>query len=276
MHSKLTWWRHQMELFSALLAICAGIHRSPVISPHKGQWRGALMFSLICAWINGWANNREAGDLRRHHAHCDVTVMMWLMGISSVFQRPLTFPLHCSNPKLPAGTMESAPMAGELADVRLQGDYERVSLQWRHNEHHSVSNHRQLQCFFDPKFRRTSKETPKLASLSLCEGNPPVTGGPVTGGPVTDGFPLESGGYAENVSTPGRRHVHSLWPHNWPNSQIPQCTSPISHNAPFCNRNVHTCAHFCYKMVHCGIFVSCIVGFVRWVHWAMTYISSAV
>ena len=43
------WWRHQIETFSALLAICAGIHRSPVNSPHKGQWRGALMFSLICA-----------------------------------------------------------------------------------------------------------------------------------------------------------------------------------------------------------------------------------
>ena len=54
-----------------------GIHRSPVNSPHKGQWRGALMFSLICAWINGWVNNREAGDLRRHRAHCDVTVMLY-------------------------------------------------------------------------------------------------------------------------------------------------------------------------------------------------------
>ena len=48
---------------------------SPVNSPHKGQWRGALMFSLICVWINGWVNNREAGDLRRYRAHCDVTVM---------------------------------------------------------------------------------------------------------------------------------------------------------------------------------------------------------
>ena len=52
-----------------------GIHRSPVNSPHKGQWRGSLMFSLICAQINGWVNNREAGDLRRHPAHCDVIVM---------------------------------------------------------------------------------------------------------------------------------------------------------------------------------------------------------
>ena len=49
------------------------IHRSPVISPHKGQWRGALMLSLICAWINGWVNNREAGDLKRHRAPYDVT-----------------------------------------------------------------------------------------------------------------------------------------------------------------------------------------------------------
>ena len=42
-----------------------GIHRSPVNYPHKGQWRGALIFSLVCVWINGWVNNREAGDFRR-------------------------------------------------------------------------------------------------------------------------------------------------------------------------------------------------------------------
>ena len=52
-----------------------GIHRSPVNSPHKGQWRGAFMFSLICAWINRWVNNREAGDLRRYPAHYEVIVM---------------------------------------------------------------------------------------------------------------------------------------------------------------------------------------------------------
>ena len=46
-------------------------HRSPVNFLHKGQWRGALMFSLIYAQINDWVNHREAGDLRRHHAHYD-------------------------------------------------------------------------------------------------------------------------------------------------------------------------------------------------------------
>ena len=71
-----TLWRHHMETFSALLAISAGNSPSPVNFPHKGQWRGALMFSLICAWINRWVNNREAGDLRRHRAHYDVIVMI--------------------------------------------------------------------------------------------------------------------------------------------------------------------------------------------------------
>ena len=44
-------------------------------SPHKGHWRGALIFPFICGWINGWANNRDAGDLRRHCAQYDITVM---------------------------------------------------------------------------------------------------------------------------------------------------------------------------------------------------------
>ena len=53
-----------------------GIHQSPVNSPLKGQWRGALMFYLVCAWKNEWVNIRDAGDLRRHHAHYDATVML--------------------------------------------------------------------------------------------------------------------------------------------------------------------------------------------------------
>ena len=53
-----------------------GIHRSPVNSPHKGQWRGALMFSLLCAWTNGWVNDLNTSYLRRHRAHYDVPVMI--------------------------------------------------------------------------------------------------------------------------------------------------------------------------------------------------------
>ena len=64
-------WKH----FPHYWPFVRGIHRSPVNSPHKGQWRGALMFSLIRVWINGLVNNREAGDLGRYRAHYDVIVM---------------------------------------------------------------------------------------------------------------------------------------------------------------------------------------------------------
>ena len=53
-----------------------GIHRSSVDSPYKDKWHGALMFSLICAWINGWATNGAVDDLGRHRAHYDGTVML--------------------------------------------------------------------------------------------------------------------------------------------------------------------------------------------------------
>ena len=72
-HDDAMEWKHYPRYWSFVRG--RGIHWSPVNSPHKGQWRGALMFSLICAWINGWVNNREAGNLRRHRAHYDVTVM---------------------------------------------------------------------------------------------------------------------------------------------------------------------------------------------------------
>ena len=55
-----------------------GIYLSPVNSLQKGQSRSALIFSLIYSWINGWVSNREAGDLRRHRIHYDVTVIICL------------------------------------------------------------------------------------------------------------------------------------------------------------------------------------------------------
>ena len=72
MHDDVIKWKH----FPRYRSFVRGIHRSPVNSRHKGQWRRALMFSFICAWINIWVNNREAGDLRHHRAHYDVIVMV--------------------------------------------------------------------------------------------------------------------------------------------------------------------------------------------------------
>ena len=78
-----------METFSALLAFVRVLHWLPVNSPNKGQWHGALMFSLIWAWINGCVNNREAGDLRRHRAQYDVLVKH-----NSLFRTHVMFEMH--------------------------------------------------------------------------------------------------------------------------------------------------------------------------------------
>ena len=103
------------------------------IPPHKGQRRGALVFSLICVWMNSWVNNREAGDLRRYRVHYDVTVMLvctsgtksWLSNHTNVL----------------------------------------------HDECHGVSNHQHLDCLLSLLFGHTSNKTSKLiSSLAFVRG----------------------------------------------------------------------------------------------------------
>ena len=70
-HDDVIKWKH----FPRYWPFVRGIHWCPVNSAHKGQWRGALMLSLIRVWKNAWVNNRDAGDLRRYRAHYDVITM---------------------------------------------------------------------------------------------------------------------------------------------------------------------------------------------------------
>ena len=152
----LSWWRHQMETFSALLALCAGIHRWPVNSPHRGQWRGALMFSLIFVWINGWVNNREACDLRRHQAHYDVTVMVPLLphvewrhnnvilrtstGVSIVYWTVCSIAEKQKNIGVNGLWEGNSPVTGDFSTQRAS-IAENVSIWWRHHDpRHPVAN----------------------------------------------------------------------------------------------------------------------------------------
>ena len=72
----LAWRCNQMGTFPLYWPFVRGVHRSPVNSPHKGQWRGSFMFSLICAWTNGWVINRNSTYWERHRTQLDVTVML--------------------------------------------------------------------------------------------------------------------------------------------------------------------------------------------------------
>ena len=129
-------WKH----FPRYWPFVRGIHRSPVNSPHKGQWRGALMFSLISSWINSWPNTGEAGDVRRHRANHDVIVM-----ISVVFQR-IPGPLPCI-PSFPACQV---PWSSRHASSRQEEGGYQLSW-WRHDM--------EMLC----------------ALLALCARNPPAS-----------------------------------------------------------------------------------------------------
>ena len=149
---------------------------SPVNSPHKGQWRGALMFSLICVWMNGWVNNREAGDLRRHHPHYDVIVM-----VQKAFQ--------CYD----------VMISFAYFWTKMAITYHSIPLQWRHKWCDGLSNYQPHDCLLNSLFRRISKKTSKLRVTGLCVGNSSVTGE----------FPTQMASNAENVSIWWRHHAMS-------------------------------------------------------------------
>ena len=72
-----TWWRHQMETFSRLLAICAG--NSPVTGEFPTQRPVTRSFGALfdLRLKKGWVKNGETCDWRRNRAHYDVTVMVY-------------------------------------------------------------------------------------------------------------------------------------------------------------------------------------------------------
>ena len=82
LHDNVIKWNH----FPRYWPFVRGIHRWPVNSPHKDQWRGALMSALRCAWADGWANNRDTGDLGRRRAHHD-DIVMTRIGIAIIKMR---------------------------------------------------------------------------------------------------------------------------------------------------------------------------------------------
>ena len=146
--------------------------RSPVNSPHKGQWRRALVFSLICVWINGCINNCEAGDLRRYCAHYDVGVMDLDVMLLWLKWRQVNRSIRCNNKR--------------FAHLCATG----------HNGRDGVSNHQSHHYSTAGLFRRRPKKISKLRVTVRGAGNSPVTGE----------FAAQRASNAENVSLWWRHH----------------------------------------------------------------------
>ena len=122
------------------------------------------MFSLICARINAWVNNREAGDFIRHRAHCDVIVInpriFHDQGIEII-------PMMSHE----RGWYKIGGPTGKLICCGLirQGKCDLLTLQLRHNERDGVSNHRNLDRLLNRLFRRRSKKHYRFRVSDHCE-----------------------------------------------------------------------------------------------------------
>ena len=165
------WHDDVIKHFPRYWPFVRGIHRSPVNSSHKGQWRGALMVSLICVWINGLVNNREAGDLRRHRAHSDVIVMdMWLNHslVEDVIRRPWP---KC-NGSLVEPPFGVRPWMNNCIIMSCVEVIPCPPLLWRHNGcngvRKGVSNYQPNDCLLNRLFRRRKENIKALRHWSLC------------------------------------------------------------------------------------------------------------
>ena len=133
-HDDVSKWKH----FSRYWSFVRGIQRSPLNSPLKGQWRGALKFSFIRVWTNGWINNRNAGDLGLHHTHYDTervsfvyihTYSTCLLNRSFGRRSKKTSKLRVTG--LCVG---NSPETGEFP-AQMASNAENVSIWWRHHYH---------------------------------------------------------------------------------------------------------------------------------------------
>ena len=176
-----------------------------------------------------------------------------------------------------------------------------ITLQWRHNEHDSVSHHQPHDCLLNRLFWRRSNKTSKLRVTCLCAGNSPGTGE----------FPAQMASYARNVSIWWRHH-ETFWSqemksptkvkaqkltdtsirkskrtswtylinrydsgrqntcnYNWPVSQIPECICSI---CSIRSRNAHISVPngtlWDMKQVHSGI---CEIGLLFFSCWSPMY-----
>ena len=205
-----------METFSRYWTFARGIHRSPVNSPHKGQWRRALVFSLIWAWMNrfckqswGWWFGTPSRPLWRHSNDKRLNHTTFFdMCFSSPTQNDEQLFTHHSRKliqlkcvwlrcdhKLGVLTFNnsigmSARHHRQNRDNRLQRKKYTdcmhlqslselcliIPLRWRHNERDGVSTHQPHYCLRNHLFRRRSKEASRLRITGLSVGNSPVTG----------------------------------------------------------------------------------------------------
>ena len=172
-----SWWRHQMETFSALLAICAG--NSPVTGEFPTQRPVTQSLDVFFDLrINGWVNNHDAGDLRRRRAHYDVTEMICEKSVyhGTLYQKCIGYRDHFAH-------------APSWWETTLYSNV--VPIGWAHthilHNCHNVSNHQSLDCLIYTLFRLTQKKVLTKAKVRIIhKGSQLRKSFPCHGAPFTN------------------------------------------------------------------------------------------
>ena len=196
-----TWWRHRMGAFSALLAFVRGIHRSPVQSPHKSQWRGASfdVFNLCLnkqmskQSIRRWIETPSRSLWRHSNIYlqfdiikCDFIFAVFVMSTFAVIREDK---LWIDGDIAQTGTNQVGISVFWKINNVIQRD---STLQWRHNGRDSVSNHQPHDCLHNRLSRCRSKKTSKFCVTGPCVW--------------TGEFPAQMASNAEKVSIWWRHH----------------------------------------------------------------------
>ena len=209
------------------------VHWSPVNSTHKASDAELWCFFFISAWTNGWIKTRDAGYLRLHRTHYDVTVSNLPSCLADLYELIASVSLAIRLSMCLSNFRVIAQFWIQISRLRDFAEYYNKTshwilkqdpglsiyrliasdaLQWRHNGRDSVSNNQPHDCLLNRLFRRRSKKTSKFSVTGLCVGNSPGTGE----------FPAQRASYAENVSIWWRHHVMCLqyfaWHHENPSS----------------------------------------------------------
>ena len=154
-----------MEIFSALLALCAGIHRSPPVTRSFGAFFDMRLNKRLGKQWRGWWFEKPSRPLWRHCNGCYLAKQL-------ILEKQIHKSQNCS-----------------VITKKAMRLIEMITLRWRHNERDSVWNHQPHDCLLKRLFRRRSKKISKICVTGLCVGNSPATGE----------FPAQMASNAENV-----------------------------------------------------------------------------
>ena len=158
-HDDVMKWKHSPPYWPFV----RGIHWPLVNSLHKGQWRGAMMFSMICVLIK-WLRKQSFGWWFEKLSHPLYGIWSWVCRVTYQLHHVNGLVQDCSNSITNALELLKFCAKPSMCVCNwcqwyspTKYRFEVVALRWRHNGHDCISNHQPHDCLLNHLFGRRSK-----------------------------------------------------------------------------------------------------------------------